>query len=81
LERLIARGCTHEAVASVAGMQRSEVTAVLGILRLPPEILADYRTVCDRVTRSTLCELACVEDASDMRILWKRLRCSGLTFL
>ena len=79
LERLIVQhGYTQEAVGALIGVDRAEVNRRLSVLRLPEDILADYRENGEAVSRSVLVEIATVEDEETQRALWTRVR-EGLT--
>lgn len=80
LSQLIdAHGYTQAEVAAAVGCSEAEVSKRLKVLRLPDDILADYRANPDAVSRSALVELAFVEDEAELRRLWQTARTGGLT--
>lgn len=80
LSQLIeAHGYTQAEVAAAVGCSEAEVSKRLKVLRLPEDILADYRANPDAVSRSALVELAFVEDEAELRRLWQTARTGGLT--
>ncbi|MBP2232788.1 ParB family chromosome partitioning protein [Azospirillum agricola] len=74
-----AHGYTQAEVAGAVGCSEAEVSKRLKVLTLPEDILADYRTNPDAVSRSALVELAFVEDPAQIRALWQSARTGGLT--
>ncbi|PWC36507.1 ParB/RepB/Spo0J family partition protein [Azospirillum sp. TSO35-2] len=74
-----AHGYTQAEVAAAVGCSEAEVSKRLKVLRLPDDILADYRANPDAVSRSALVELAFVEDEGELRRLWQTARTGGLT--
>ncbi|CAO3430631.1 ParB/RepB/Spo0J family partition protein [Azospirillum doebereinerae] len=74
-----AHGYTQAEVAAAVGCSEAEVSKRLKVLALPGDILADYRTNPDAVSRSALVELAFIEDDAEIRKLWQSARTGGLT--
>ncbi|MBP2302916.1 ParB/RepB/Spo0J family partition protein [Azospirillum picis] len=80
LSQLIeAHGYTQTEVAAAVGCSEAEVSKRLKVLRLPEDILAEYRANPEAVSRSALVELAFVEDEAELRRLWQTARTGGLT--
>jgi ParB family transcriptional regulator, chromosome partitioning protein len=79
VSRLIDRhGYTQEAAGSLIGVDRAEVNRRLSVLRLPDDVLEDYRTRVEAVSRSVLVEIAQAEGEGEQRALWERAK-AGLT--
>lgn len=79
LERLIAiHGYTQEAVGALLGIDRAEVNRRLSVLRLPEDMLEDYRRHMEAVSRSALFEIATLNDEDRQRELWEMAK-AGLT--
>lgn len=79
LERLVERhGYTQETVGALVGCDRAEVARTLAVLRLPDDILLEYRQHTRTVSRTTLAELAQVGDPGIQRRLWEQAK-QGLT--
>ncbi|MGF7176434.1 ParB/RepB/Spo0J family partition protein [Azospirillum doebereinerae] len=72
-------GYTQAEVAAAVGCSEAEVSKRLKVLALPGDILADYRTNPEAVSRSALVELAFIEDDAQIRKLWQSARTGGLT--
>lgn len=78
LEGLISqKGCTQENAAILVGKSQEYVARLLGILRLPKEILDDAPNH-PQVSASVLMELSELGDATMQADLWERAK-SGLT--
>lgn len=79
VDRLIERhGYTQEQAASLIGVDRAEVSRRLSVLRLPEDILDEYRRVSETVSRSLLIEVAQTEGDAARRAMWERAK-AGLT--
>lgn len=79
LDRLIAiHGYTQEAVGALLGIDRAEVNRRLSVLRLPEDMLEDYRRHMETVSRSALFEIATLDDDALQRDLWEKAK-AGLT--
>ncbi|HYD29743.1 MAG TPA: ParB/RepB/Spo0J family partition protein [Azospirillaceae bacterium] len=79
LERLAERhGYTQEAIGALIGCDRAEVARILAILRLPHEVLEEYRPRARDISRTTLAELAQVADPELQGTLWEQAK-QGLT--
>jgi ParB family chromosome partitioning protein len=82
LRRLVEeRSYTQEQAGTVVGMKQEAVARVLGILRLPTEVLTEYHAVADSVSRSALEELAVLVDRTDavtLNALWSKLKLGEL---
>jgi ParB family transcriptional regulator, chromosome partitioning protein len=79
IERMVERlGYTREAIGTLIGVDRAEVSRRLAVLRLPEDILTEYRQHSDAISRSLLVEIATVEDGELQRVLWNRA-CNGWT--
>ncbi|CAK0751443.1 ParB family transcriptional regulator, chromosome partitioning protein [Azospirillaceae bacterium] len=75
LKRLIERhGYSQAEAGMVIGSTESEVSRRLSVLRLPPELLAEYRERAGEVSRSVLFELAALDDSEQQRALWARAK-------
>ena len=79
LSRLMERhGYTQAAAGSLVGCTEAEVSRRLSVLRLPDDILNDYRERSEDISRSVLIEIAAVETPEQQRSLWQKAR-QGLT--
>ncbi|WP_029009026.1 ParB/RepB/Spo0J family partition protein [Azospirillum halopraeferens] len=79
LNRLVeTHGYTQEEAGAVIGCTKAEVNRRLAVLRLPDDILADYRRRTADISRSILVEIAQVDDDAVRRRLWERAK-AGLT--
>jgi len=75
LKRLIERhGYSQAEAGLIIGSTESEVSRRLSVLRLPPELLAEYREQAGEVSRSVLFELAALDDPEQQRALWTRAK-------
>jgi len=75
VDRLIERhDYTQEQAATLIGVDRAEINRRLSVLRLPDDILEDYRRVADTVSRSILVEIAQAEGEGAQRELWERAK-------
>lgn len=75
LQRLMeTHGYLMEAAGAVIGVDASEVSRRLSVLRLPVDILREYQTMGDTISRSALYELATLDDPEAMRALWDRVK-------
>lgn len=68
---------THEALGQVIGRSQAEVTRTLSLLRLPPDILAEFETRYRSVPKSILTEIAAVDDPAAQRRLWDAIKEGG----
>lgn len=79
VDRLIERhDYTQEQAATLIGVDRAEINRRLSVLRLPDDILDDYRRVAETVSRSVLIEVAQADGEGAQRELWSRAR-GGVT--
>ena len=69
---------TQAAVGSLIGCTEAEVSRRLSVLRLPEDVLGEYRERAGDYSRSLLIEIAAVDGAERQRSLWKKAR-QGLT--
>ncbi|MEI7606594.1 MAG: ParB/RepB/Spo0J family partition protein [Rhodospirillaceae bacterium] len=77
--RLMERhGYSQAAAASLMGCTEAEVSRRLSVLRLPNDILDEYRERAGYFSRSVLIEIATLVEADEQRALWKKA-CQGLT--
>ena len=77
--RLMERhGYSQVAAAALMGCTEAEISRRLSVLRLPDDILDEYREKAGEYSRSVLIEIATVEDAALQRALWQKAR-QGLT--
>ena len=73
--RLMERhGYTQAAAGALIGCTEAEVSRRLSVLRLPEEILAEYRERVGEVSRSLLIELAAVDDPAHQLALWQKAK-------
>jgi ParB family chromosome partitioning protein len=72
-------GYTQREAASIVGLPENTVTKTLGVLGLATDILAEYPTVADTISASTLIELTYVEDTEIARSLWQRAKTGRLS--
>lgn len=68
---------THDELGQVIGRSQAEVTRTLSLLRLPPEIIADFETRHRAVPKSILTEIAAVDDPELQRRLWDSVKDGG----
>lgn len=68
------QGLTQEDAGRVAGLARTTTSRLLGVLRLPEGILAEYPAHAETVSQSMLVELSEVEDGEELRLLWDRAK-------
>ena len=73
------KGWTQSQAAEAVGRSKGELSAVLGILHLPPELLDEVLTSEPPIPRNTLIELARVKDPDELRRLAATLREGGMT--
>lgn len=79
LERLMERhGYLMAEAGILLGCTEAEVSRRLSVLRLPEDILDEYRRDPGRVSRSVLVELATLDDPAMVRSLWGRAQ-AGIT--
>lgn len=79
IARLMERyGYTQAVTGTLIGCTEAEISRRLSILRLPEDILADYRERAGEFSRSVLIEIATVEGVETQRSLWQKAR-QGLT--
>ena len=77
--RLMERhGYSQASAAALMGCTEAEVSRRLSVLRLPNDILDEYRERAGDFSRSMLIEIATVEDVGEQRVLWQKAR-QGLT--
>jgi len=80
LRRLMdAKGWTQSQVAEAVGRSKGELSAVLGVLSLPPAILEGVLTSEPAIPRNTLIELARVRDPVELARLAATAQRGGLT--
>lgn len=73
LKRLSERhGYTQEKLAAIVGRERSDVGKILSVLRLPADIVAQYRERYREVPRSALIEVAATDEPRLQRRLWQK---------
>jgi len=79
LARLMERhGYTQVAAGALIGCTEAEASRRLSVLRLPADVLKEYRERAGDISRSVLFELATIEDPERQRSLWQKAR-EGLT--
>lgn len=79
VQRLIDQhGYLMAEAGALLGCTEAEVSRRVSVLRLPNEILDEYRQDPSRVSRSVLVELATLDDPEQVRSLWDRAR-TGIT--
>ncbi len=79
LERLMERhGFLMAEVGVMIGCVEAEVSRRLSVLRLPDDVLEDYRRDPARVSRSVLVEIATLDDPALVRSFWQRAK-AGMT--
>lgn len=71
-------GYTHEQLAFTIGKARSTITETLSLNRLPEEIKEECRHA-DIYPRRLLVEVAKQEDVDRMRVLFRKIKASGLS--
>lgn len=72
LGRLVQRhGYSHAALAEVIGRSKTEITRLLGLLRLPEAVRRDYTEQRPDITKSVLMEIAEVEEEALQHELWE----------
>ncbi|HYD68955.1 ParB/RepB/Spo0J family partition protein [Azospirillum sp.] len=71
-------GYTHEQLAAVSGLGKTEVTRTLGVLTLPSRILDEYPEHRRRIGKSALFELVDADDLALQLQMWELAK-SGLT--
>ena len=77
--RLMERhGYTQAAAGMLIGCTEAEISRRLSVLRLPEQILKEYRERAGDFSRSLLIEIATVDDPERQRALWQKAR-EGLT--
>ena len=77
--RLMERhGYSQVAAAALMGCTEAEVSRRLSVLRLPNDILDEYRERAGEFSRSVLIEIATLDDVGEQRALWQKAR-QGLT--
>ncbi|NYZ17887.1 ParB/RepB/Spo0J family partition protein [Azospirillum sp. RWY-5-1] len=59
-------------VGAMLGCAEAEVSRRLSVLRLPADVLDEYRRDPDQVSRSVLVELATLDDPDRIRALWRQ---------
>ena len=75
LGRLMERHAyTQAAVGALIGCTEAEISRRLSVLRLPEEILAEYRERAGDISRSLLIEIAAVEDPGRQSALWQKAK-------
>ena len=65
-------------IADLVGMERSRISRFLGVLRMPQDILDEYRDMADEISATRLFEVASGGTDERQRKLW-RLAKAGLT--
>ncbi len=79
VSRLIERhGYTQAAAGALIGCTEAEISRRLSVLRLPEEVLREYRERAGDISRSLLIEIASVEEPSRQLMLWEKAK-RGLT--
>lgn len=71
-------GYTHERLARLVALNRTEVTRIIGLHRLAAPIRRDYLDGHDDVAKGILFELAEIDDPDQQCALWEKVK-SGLT--
>jgi ParB family chromosome partitioning protein len=66
------------AIADLVGMERSRISRILGVLRMPQDILDEYQDMADQVSAARLFEVASAGTEERQRQLW-HLAKAGLT--
>ena len=75
VSRLMERhGYTQAAAGVLIGCTEAEVSRRLSVLRLPAEILQEYRERGGDISRSLLIELAAVDDPARQMTLWHKAK-------
>ncbi|PWC32831.1 ParB/RepB/Spo0J family partition protein [Azospirillum sp. TSO35-2] len=67
-------GYTHEQLAGVSGLNKTEVTRSLGVLALPPAIRQEYPAHRGRIGKSALFELVDADDPAVQLRLWEMVK-------
>ncbi|MEI6560403.1 MAG: ParB/RepB/Spo0J family partition protein [Rhodospirillaceae bacterium] len=79
LDRLIdTHGYTQAEAGAVVGCAEAEVSRRLSVLRLPIDLVTEYRQRAGEISRSVLYELATLDDPEHQRALWNKAK-AGLT--
>jgi ParB family transcriptional regulator, chromosome partitioning protein len=65
-------------IADLVGMERSRISRFLGVLRMPQDILDDYRDRADEISATRLFEVASGGSDERQRVLWTLAK-AGLT--
>lgn len=73
------KGWTQSQAAEAVGRSKGELSAVLRVLHLPPELLDEVLTSEPPIPRNTLIELARVKDPDELRRLAAAMREGGMT--
>ncbi len=67
-------GYTQAAAGALIGCTEAEVSRRLSVLRLPAEILKEYRERVGDISRSLLIEIAAVDDPARQLALWQKAK-------
>jgi ParB family chromosome partitioning protein len=70
-------GYTHEQLAAIVGLSKTEITRTLSVLTLPETILAEYPDYRHRVGKSALFELADAGDPARQSRMWEMVKAGG----
>ena len=73
------KGWTQSQAAEAVGRSKGEMSAVLRVLHLPPELLDQVLTSEPPVARNTLIELARIKEPAEQRRLVAAMRDGGMT--
>jgi len=71
-------GYTQAAAGALIGCTEAEISRRLSVLRLPADVLKEYRERAGDFSRSVLIEIATIDDPDRQRALWQKAR-EGLT--
>lgn len=71
-------GYTHEDLSVICGRNRSEITRLIGLTRLPAEIRREYEEACSDISVSILFLVAEAGEEDMQRRLWDRAK-EGMT--
>lgn len=73
------KGWTQSQAADAVGRSKGEMSAVLGVLHLPKDLLDQVLTSEPPVSRNTLIELARIKEPAEQRRLMAAMRDGGMT--
>ncbi len=73
------KGWTQSQAAEAVGRSKGEMSAVLGVLHLPQELLDQVLTSEPPISRNTLIELARIKEPAEQRRLVAAMRDGGMT--